>query len=126
MVGNRRKKYFSKPGYTTIGDEYLELDKIERFGKMLKNLSIPHSKVFKSTTNKKLKNRWPYMEDPIRKVPVNKDKTGKVRLKKRNFLTKVGWRTRKYEYVSDPYNREEHMRRVTKTLTLLIFIVRKN
>jgi len=66
LVGDRRKKYFSKTGFNTIGDEYLELDKIERFGKMLKNLSIPHEKVFKSTTHKKLKNRWPYMEDPIR------------------------------------------------------------
>ena len=68
MVGDRRKKYFSKCGYNTIGDEYLELDKIERFGKMLKNLSIPHEKVFKSTTHKKLKNLWPYMEDPRRQV----------------------------------------------------------
>jgi len=41
-VGNRRKKYFAKTGFTTIGDEYLELEKIERFGNMLKNLSIPH------------------------------------------------------------------------------------
>ena len=66
LVGDRRKKYFSKPGYTSIGDEFLELDKIERFGAMLKNLSIPHEKIFKSTTHKKLKNLWPYMEDPIR------------------------------------------------------------
>ena len=78
MVGDRRKKYFKKTGYNTIGDEYLELDKIERFGKMLKNLSIPHEKVFKSTTSKKLKNMWPYMEDPIRVVPCNKGPDGKV------------------------------------------------
>ena len=61
------------------------------------------------------------MEDPIRVVPVNKDRNGKVRIKKRNFLTKVGWRTSKYDYMSDPYNRQEHMRRVTKIIILLIF-----
>ena len=66
LVGDRRKKFFSKAGFTSIGDEYLELDKIERFGSMLKNLSIPHEKIFKSTTHKKLKNLWPYMEDPIK------------------------------------------------------------
>jgi len=41
-VGKRRKKYFNKPGFVTIGDEYLELDKIQRFATMLKTLSIPH------------------------------------------------------------------------------------
>ena len=31
---------------------------------------------------------------------------------KKGFQTHVGWHTHKYEYVADPYDREEMMRRV--------------
>ena len=47
-------------------DENWSLDKIERFGSMLKNLSIPHNEIYKTTSHKVLKNKWAYMEDPIR------------------------------------------------------------
>jgi hypothetical protein len=79
---------------------------------MLKNLSIPHDKVFKSTTHKKLKNLWPYMEDPISEIQCKKGANGKVTIGKKNFIGKEGWHTRKYKYMADPYDREERMRRV--------------
>ena len=53
------------------------------------------------------------MSDPIKKSTARVDKNGKVIIGKRNFLSKVGWGTSKYAYMSDPYDRAENMRRVS-------------
>ena len=112
QAGRRGNKYFSELGYITIGDEYLELDKIERFGKMLKTLSIPHQQIFKSTTAKKLKNDWRYMEDPLKPTKNHKGSSGEVEIGKRGFLVTQGWGTSKYRYMNDPYDRADRLARV--------------
>ena len=112
LVGKRRKKYFNKPGFVTIGDEYLELGKIQRFATMLKTLSIPHQKSFNSSTHKKLRGVWKYMSNPIKQISVSRNIDGSVKLGRKNFQTHIGWHTQKYQHMTDPYDRKETLRRV--------------
>jgi hypothetical protein len=60
------------------------------------------------------------MEDPIKQTKCHKNSKGNIDTKSRNIMGKVGWYSKKYKYISDPYDRQTQFRRVFFNSTLIL------